>query len=637
MCGINGAVDVGGVTRQTIVNMNRALSHRGPDGEGVFVEGKVGLGHRRLSIIDLEGGAQPIVDKESDLAIVFNGEIYNYRELRQQLEPDTSFQTQSDTEVVLKLYESEGPSMLSRLRGMFAMAIWNSKTSELFIARDHLGQKPMYYAQAGDWFGFASEIKALLAVRPEFRTMDPLALHEYLTLRIVTPPRSMFQGIRKLPPGHYGIYRDGHLQIERYWRLSFRPNLSGNAESLCDELDQRIQQAVACNMVSDVPVGAFLSGGLDSSIVVAMMRRMGDDPLPTFSGEVPYRDYSELPYARLVSEQFSTDAHEITIEPSLVRSLPDLVWHMDEPSDPLSTCMYAIAELAAKHVKVVLGGDGGDELFGGYDRYFGNQAASWYAMLPEVLRRKFTSQLLKLIPAGGWYRSTGHQLHWMHQMSFFKDGIRYGKSLSYFYCSDRYREQLYTEQFARDAAVFDPEANIAAYFDDADADELVDRMLYADSCTRMPDHPVVILDRMCMAHGLEARSPFMDHELAEFCARLPSNMKVRGKQLRYLQMILAKRLLPEQLTRRKKQGFSSPLPYLLADEFRRLYDQMLGDSRLISENYLNREAVDSLVADHLSGRADHGQRLWQLVNAEAWYRMHIEGTGREQLRESLAA
>lgn len=637
MCGITGVVDPRGVSRESVATMNRALSHRGPDGEGIFVDGAAGLGHKRLSIIDLATGDQPIFDESGTFAIVFNGEIYNYRELRQQLQADTTFKTQSDTEVVLKLFQRDGPQFLSRLRGMFAMAIWNSNTQELFIARDHLGQKPMYYAQQGEWFGFASEIKALLAIKPEFRTMDPVALHEYLTLRIITPPRSMFSSVRKLPPGHYAVLRNGRLEIERYWTLSFQPNLVGSTESLCDELDARMEQAVACNMVSDVPVGAFLSGGLDSSLVVAMMRRQTDEPLPTFSGDVPYRDYSELPYARLVSDRFNTQAHEITIEPSLVRSLPDLVWHMDEPSDPLSTCMYAIAELASKHVKVVLGGDGGDELFGGYDRYFGNKAASYYALMPEIVRRKFMAHLIKLVPAGGWYRSVGHQIRWMHQMSFFQDGIRYGKSLSYFYCSDQYRGSLYTEKFAQQAAVFDPEANIATYFDSADADELVDRMLYADSCTRMPDHPVVILDRMCMAHGLEARSPFMDHELAQFCARLPSNMKVRGNKLRYLQMALARRLLPEQLTQRKKQGFSSALPYLLADEFRRLYDQMLGDSRLVSENYLRREAVDQLVADHLGGRADHGQRLWQLVNAEAWFRMHIEGTGREQLRESLAA
>jgi len=541
MCGLNGVVDPRGVARETVMRMNDALAHRGPDGDGVFVEGGVGLGHRRLSIIDLETGAQPIIDHDGALVLVFNGEIYNYRELRSELETDfgTNFRTSSDTEVVLKLYQRDGADCVKKLRGMFAFAIWNKQKSELFLARDHLGQKPLYYAQVGEWFGFASEIKALLAIRPEFREMDEQALHEYLTLRIITPPRSMFRQIRKLAPGHTALYRNGELKVQRYWSLSYRPDRTGSDDDLCDELDQRIEQAVSFNMVSDVPVGAFLSGGLDSSLVVAMMRRLGSDRFPTFSGDVPYRDYSELPYARMVSERFDTDAHEITIKPSLVRSLPDLVWHMDEPSDPLSTCMFAIAELAAKHVKVVLGGDGGDELFGGYDRYFGNQAASWYALMPETLRRNVTAKLIKLVPTGGWYRSVGHQLNWMHQMSFFEDGIRYGKSLSYFYCSDRYRSSLYTESFARSAAVFDPEANIAGYFDSADADELVDRMLYADSCTRMPDHPVVILDRMCMAHGLEARSPFMDHELAEFCAKLPANMKVRGRKLRYLQMKLA--------------------------------------------------------------------------------------------------
>ena len=637
MCGINGVVDPTGRARQTVGAMNDALDHRGPDGEGIFADANAGLGHRRLSIIDLKTGDQPIVTADKDWAIVFNGEIYNYQELREELEGSTAFATASDTEVVLKLYQREGPACLSRLRGMFALAIWDANASQLFIARDHLGQKPLYYTAEGNWFGFASEIKALLAVRPELRQMDVAALHEYLTLRIITPPRSMFSKIRKLPPGHYATFKNGKLDIKRYWTLRFRPNREGSVDELTEQLEHEIEEAVRYNMVSDVPIGAFLSGGLDSSIVVGMMRRLDDVAFPTFSGDVPYRDYSELPYARMVSDRFNTDAHEITIKPSLVRSLPDLVWHMDEPSDPLSTCMYAIAELAAKHVKVVLGGDGGDELFGGYDRYFGNRAASWYALLPGVLRKQVLDRIIRRIPAGGWYRSVGHQLHWMQQMANYEDGIRYGKSLSYFYCSDKYRKSLYTDDFARQASVFDPEANIASYFDSADADDLVDRMLYADSCTRMPDHPVVILDRMCMAHGLEARSPFMDHKLAEFCATLPSNVKVRGKKLRFLQMELAKKMLPPALTQRKKQGFSSPLPYLLADEFRRLYDHMLGDSRLVAENILRREGVDDLVSAHLSGRADHGQRLWQLVNAEAWYRMHIEGANRDEMRESLAA
>lgn len=635
MCGISAIFDPRGVSEREIEQMNAAQAHRGPDGLTMHIDGAIGLGHQRLSIIDVDGGTQPIFSDDRQCVIIFNGEIYNYQELRPALEQERPLRTQSDTEVVLRLYERHGPAMLEMLRGMFSLVIWDSRDRSVMIARDHLGQKPLYYAHEGERLTISSEIKGVLAVRPHLRVMNDAALHEYLTLRIITPPRSMYEGVSKLAPGHFAIFKDGALDIKRYWDLEYRPKLSGSDHDLLDELDARLAESVRYHLVSDVPVGAFLSGGMDSSLIVAMMTRFTDEAFPTFSGEVPYEGYSELPYARAVAEKFSTEQHEITINPSLIKGLPDLVWHLDEPSDPLSVCMYHIAKLAGDHVKVVLGGDGGDELFGGYDRYFGNQSASWYAMIPEVLRRQVFGRLLPLVKAGGWYRSVGHQLHWMHQMAFFEDGLRYGKSLSYFYYSDDYRKRFYTDSFIDRAAVFDPEANIATYFDAAKGDELLDKMLYADSNTRMVDHPVMISDRMCMAHGVEARSPFMDHKLAEFCAGLPSRVKVRGRKLRVIQKALAARLLPESLLKRGKQGFSSPLAYILADEYRHLYEVLLRDARLVSEGYLRADAVTGLVDEHLGGQADHGQRLWQLVNAESWYRMNIEGIGKDGLAELI--
>jgi asparagine synthase (glutamine-hydrolysing) len=635
MCGICGYIDPAGTSEEAVARMASAIRHRGPDGQGTFTKGSVGLGHRRLSIIDLEGGRQPMANEDGSVWITFNGEIYNYPEIRQGLEARHAFRTRSDTEVILHLYEEKGEKCLDDLRGMFSFAIYDFREGKLFAARDHLGQKPLYYHQEGARFSFASEIKSLIELDPGLAEMDETALYEYLTLRIISPPRSMFKRVRKLPPAHYLVFRDGKVTVRRYWNLRFEPKRAGDFRSILEELDRQISSAVRYHLVSDVPVGAFLSGGMDSSLVVAMMSRFAKEPIHTFSGDVPYRGFSEIPYATMVSERYGTKSHNLTIHPSLIRTLPELVWHLDEPSDPLSVCMYHISELARKDVKVVLGGDGGDELFGGYDRYYGNAYASYYALLPAFLRKRVIGKLLDHLSEGFWYRSLSHKLRWFHQMSFYEGAERYAKSLGYFYFPNGGGSPLYTDRFRRSVAWFDPEGCIKECFDSDNARELVDRMLYADAMIRMPDHPVMILDRMTMAHGLEARSPFLDHKLAEFCASIPPAFKVKGHRLRHIQVELAKIYLPPALIGRKKQGFSSPLPYLLADEFRFLFKTFLSDSRLVSTGCLARSAVDAVLKEHLERKTDHGQRLWLLCNAEIWYRMYIEGMRKDDLKQVL--
>jgi len=378
-----------------------------------------------------------------------------------------------------------------------------------------------------------------------------------------------------------------------------------------------------------------LSGGMDSGLIVSMMSKFANEPIKTFSGDVPYESYSELPYAKLVSNKFKTEHHEFSVIPSLVRTLPELVWHLDEPSDPLSVCMYYISELARKKVKVVLGGDGGDELFGGYDRYYGNILVSYYALLPDFLRKYILGMLIDALPDGFWYRSLRHKLRWMHQMSTYQGGERYAKSLSYFYFSDSFKNGLYTDNFRKKVGMFDPEACIKHYFNSDNASEVIDKMLFADSMVRMPDHPNMVLDRMTMAHGLEARSPFLDHKLAEFCASIPPRHKVRGTKCRYIEVELAKKYLPPQSITKKKQGFASPLTYLLADEFRLLYKVFLNNSSLVRDGYINQFAINKLLQDHLNRKNDHGNRLWLLCNAEVWYRMFIENQSRSSISELL--
>jgi asparagine synthase (glutamine-hydrolysing) len=633
MCGIAGQVgacaDEVGLHR-----MLQALRHRGPDDEGMYRADGVVLGQRRLSIIDVAGGRQPICNEDETVWVVFNGEIYNYQALRRELEEKGHrFATQSDTEVLVHLYEDFGPHCVERLRGMFAFALWDARQRRLFAARDRLGQKPFYFVQRGAELLFASEIKALLAYDPALAELDLAALDQYLTLRLIAPPRSMFRAIQKLPPAHTLTFdATAGLRIRRYWDLRYEPKLRGSDNDLVEALEERLIDCLKFHMVSDVPVGAFLSGGMDSTLVVALlMQHVATEPLRTFSVGVPYGAFDEAPYARMVAERYGTQHYEQTITPSLVHALPRLVWHLDEPSDPLAVCTYRIAEMARAHVKVVLGGDGGDELFGGYDRYYGNRYASLYAMLPRALRQSVMGSLLALVPDGGWYKSRGHRLKWLHQISFLEGGARYASSLGYFYFAAPLRRALYGPVLQAAGDTFDPEAAIREPFARAEATDLIDRMLYADSQVRLPDHPVMILDRMTMAHGLEARSPFMDHEVAEFAARLPVRLKVRGRTLRYIQMRLATRYLPKPLLARPKQGFSSALPYMLRDEYRLLYGLFLRQAHLARDGIFQQPIINQLLAEHQAGQADHGNRLWLLLNSEVWYRMFLEGQSVEEL------
>lgn len=634
MCGIAGILGRCDSAGRDLDRMLDALRHRGPDGEGVYSDAYVTLGHRRLSIIDLAGGRQPLKSVDGTIWLVCNGEIYNYVEQRKRLEEaGYRFVTNSDCEVIIGLYQEHGDRLFEHLRGMFAFVLWDARRQRLLAARDHLGQKPLYYTDEAGRFAFASEIKGLLALDPAFRKMNLRALDQYLALRLIAPPLSMFQGVHKLPPGHLlVIERGARPVVRRYWDLRYLPKIEDSEANLTDQLEAHIEESLRLHLVSDVPVGAFLSGGLDSGLLVAMLaKRVGIRNLATFTIGLPYQRFDEAPAARAVAALYKTDHHEETIDPSLAALLPDLVWHLDEPSDPLSLCAFHVAKLASAYVKVVIGGDGGDELFGGYDRYYGNVYAGRYGHVPQSLRRYVIGPTLEWIPSAGWYKSLGHQLRWLHRLSFLSGGERYAASLNYFYFDPVMRAQLFTPSAAESLAGAHAEAAIEEPFERVEGDAL-DRMLYADSTVRLPDHPVMITDRMTMAHGLEARSPFMDHRLAEFAARLPSSLKIRGRNLRYIQRKLAARYLPAEILARPKQGFSSALPYILRNEYRTMYERFLLDAQLVQAGVFERAAVARMLKEHVAGGADHGNRLWLLINSEIWYRMMIQGQSREDVR-----
>ena len=640
MCGIAGLVGRRADASEALARALDALRHRGPDDHGAYLGDGAALGQRRLSIIDLAGGHQPIANEDRTQWIVCNGEIYNYRELREDLlRKGHRFATGSDTEVILHLYEEYGERCLERLRGMFAFAIWDEGRRTLFAARDHLGQKPLFYALRGGALWFASEIKGLLAIDPGLAEPDLEALHQYLAIRVIAPPRSMFRAIRKLPPAHFLTFSEERgLRIERYWDLAYEPKHQGSEDELIEQLEAVLIESVRLHMVSDVPVGGFLSGGFDSTLVVALlMKHAAEEAIPTFTIGLPLGEFDEAPAARAVARRYGTRHHEKVMVPSLVANLPQLIHHLDEPSDPLSVCVYLLAQMASEHVKVVVGGDGGDELFGGYDRYYGNLYAAYYALLPPALRRHVVTPLLQTLPDGSWYKSNAHQLKWLHHASFLSGGERYAQSLGYFYFRPDLRAPLYGPALARTVAEFDPYEAIRSAYEQAPAEHPIDKMLYADNQIRLPDHSVMILDRTAMAHGLEARSPFMDHKVAEFAARLPTRLKVRWRTLRYIQQRLCERYLPGEVLARKKQGFSSPLPYLLRDEYRRLSHGFLEESCLARDGILRQSGLDQLLAEHEAGKADHGNRLWLLVNSEAWYRMRILGQSQAELAERIAA
>jgi asparagine synthase (glutamine-hydrolysing) len=640
MCGIAGIVGGRYAERGLIEQMLQALRHRGPDDQGVLIGRGATLGHRRLSIIDLESGRQPIGNEDCTKWIVCNGEIYNYQNLTRELEAKGHlFRTRSDTEVILHLYEEMGEACVERLRGMFAFAIWDEKARKLFAVRDHLGQKPFFYRMAAGELSFASEIKGLFANLDTAPAADLEALYEYLALRFVAPPLTMFAGVSKLPPAHCLSFGSAQgLRVWRYWDLPYEPKLKGSEEELLEALETELIEAVRLHLVSDVPVGAFLSGGLDSTLLTALIvKHAAGGQIPTFTLGLPYGDYNEAPYARMVAERYGTRHHELVSVPSLAEHLPNLIHYLDEPSDPLSVCLFLICRMASKHVKVVLGSNGGNEIFGGYDRYCGNLYAGYYALLSESLRRNIIGPILQIIPDGAWYKGTGHQLKWLHRASFLSGSERYAQMYGYPYFLPELRERLFGPELSRVARSFDPYMPIREAYERALADHPIDRMLYADSQVRLPDHSCMNLDRTSMAHGLEARSPFMDNKVVEFAARLPTDLKVRWRTLRYGQRWLCERHLPKALLRREKQAFSSGLPYLLKDQYRLLSDCFLHHSWLARDSILLQDGIEESLQQYAAGTADHGHRIWLLLHAEVWYRQCICGQSREALAELIAS
>lgn len=633
MCGIAGIV-----TRRhadVVVPMTRAIAHRGPDGEGFFRDERVALGHRRLSIVDLAGGAQPIGNEDDSLQLVANGEIYNFPEIRPQLESvGHVFCTDTDVEVILHLYEEHGPDCVRHLRGMFAFALWDGRTQSLLLARDHLGQKPLFMARVGEDLLFASEVKAILASGQIEAEPDLEALWHYMSLRFIPDQRTLFRGIDKLPAASYAVFRDGRLQVTRYWDPDYRQKMSGDVREITDGLDDLLQQTVRMHLMSDVRVGAFLSGGIDSSLVAAMAAPASAGPLPTFSIGVQEQEFNELPYARMVAEQYGLEGHERIVRADLIHMMPSMIWHLDEPSDPFGVGIYLVAETAAEHVKVVLSGDGGDENFAGYDRFAGQRLAELYAVLPDFVRRHFMTRLVAMVPESFGYKSLAQKVAWLNDMSFYRAGDRYAQSMSFLRFTTAAKERLFTADARQRIGDDDSVAKILCWFESERVDELVDRMLYTDLMTRMPDHLLAIVDRMSMAHSLETRPPLIDYRVVEFAAGIPADMKLKGRDLKHILKKVAARYLPRELIEREKQGFGFPLGLWMRKELAPFLRQLFAESRFVERGWFERAEMERLLDEHVSGKANHDFRLWILLNLEFWYRLYFEGATPDSLRET---
>jgi asparagine synthase (glutamine-hydrolysing) len=592
------------------------IRHRGPDDEGIHVEAGVGLGMRRLSIIDLSTGHQPIHNETRDVWLVFNGEIYNYRDLRRTLEArGHRFETASDTETIVHAYEEWGTDAFSRLRGMFGIALWDARSQELFLARDRAGIKPLYYAEANRRLYFGSELKSLLVCDDVSQEIAPDALDHYLSFLYTPSEQSIFRQIRKLPPGHYLRWHHGETSVVRYWKIGAEEPFAGSEEDAAEELYHVLAEAVRLHLASDVPLGAFLSGGVDSSLVVGLMAE-ATSKVTTFSIGFDEPEFDELPYARAVAKHFSTDHHEFVVRPDAMSILDDLVWHFDEPfADSSAIPTWYVSEIARKHVTVVLSGDGGDELFGGYDRYLPHPRVAAFDRFPIPGKRHIAAALWPILPHGTRGKN------YLRHVSQDENG-RYIDSIAFFQADEK--EALVTADLR--AAIGGREASHASIARFGRFGDLPyhSRMMRFDFETYLPEDVLAKVDRMSMAHSIESRVPLVDNEVIDFAAALPASFKIRNGRRKHILKRAAARLLPPAVLERRKQGFGVPIGAWFRGNLRELFHDILLAPRTRTRGYFEPRFVDRIVREHLSGTRDHSLRLWQLVVFELWHRQYLD-------------
>lgn len=626
MCGIAGIISNPGsdVDEALLARMCAAIRHRGPDDDGFYVNGPVGLAMRRLSIIDLQGGRQPIHNQDRTAWIVFNGEIYNYLELRKKLEElGHTFYTNSDTEAIIHCYDQYGIDCPKHLRGMFAFAIWDERTEELFLARDRVGKKPLLYAEVNGQFLFGSEFSALLLHPGITRDIDTEALDHYLSFMCVPAPLSAYRAIRKLEPGHSLRWRKGEISIERYWQPDFTHKIEISEQEAGERAIEVLREAVRVRLMSEVPLGAFLSGGIDSSAVVALMSEESSERVKTFSIGFEEQDFSELHHARRVAEHVGSDHHEFIVRPDAMEVLPLLVEHYGEPyADSSAIPTYYVARETRRHVTVALNGDGGDESFAGYERYAAMRLAEKYRRLPALLRGSIVEQAVALIPGSESRRSRLRDAKRFLEVASLPRVERYLRWVSVFDANAK--RDLYSTSFQEETKNVHARALLDPWFVRANGAGIVDATLLADIMTYLPNDLLVKVDIATMAVSLEARSPFLDHKVIEFAASLPERLKLRGLTSKYLLKRVLKQLLPAENLRRPKMGFGVPISHWLRGEMQPFMRETILSEKAFRRGFFKPEAVKQLVELHTRGEREYSQKLWTLLMLEQWFQRFID-------------
>ena len=619
MCGIAGVLEFDAGSRPSsegLARMGSVLHHRGPDDIGVYENGAVGLVHRRLSIIDLASGQQPMKSQDGQVCVVFNGEIYNYLELKESLERDGyEFKTRSDTEVLLALYLKHGIEAFAKINGMFACAFWDRRNDRLVLGRDRLGKKPMFYYQDRRRFLFGSEIKALLAHGGIERKVNPAALHEYLTHTYVVGENSILEGVKRLPAASVLILQNGQVTIRAYWRLHFDPRAQGPEEEVIDRMGMLLREAVKRRLMSDVPLGAFLSGGLDSSVIVALMAEQSTRPVRTFTIGFEESDYSELEDARVVAKHLGTDHHELIIKPAGLKILPELVWFLDEPfGDSSAVPTFYVCQAARQHVTVALSGDGGDELFAGYMRYQRMNRYQRMALIPPWVRRGLVRPITSLLPftTPGW--------NYLYALGNITDGGPASGCGIYPYIQG----QLYTGEFLNQlqgSNPFEAARRILAQVSHLDP---VSQYQYLDTLQYLPADILTKVDRMSMANSLEVRSPLLDYTLVEYMATLPLSFKLHEGVSKYILRKFCAGILPPSVLTKKKQGFALPKDQWFQKDLSTYAQEVLLDHKTLARGYFRKATVERLLQHHMTGRRDYSAWIWCLIVLELWFRSFLD-------------
>jgi asparagine synthase (glutamine-hydrolysing) len=618
MCGICGIVDFGAgaqISRDLVRRMNDTLAHRGPDDAGIYVAPPIGLGHRRLSIIDVAGGRQPISNEDGTVWILLNGEIYNYSELRHRLlAHGHRFTTETDTEAIVHLYEDLGEACFAELRGMFAIALWDARERKLLLARDRVGKKPLFYGSVGKRFFFGSELKALLAAGEVSRAVDPEAVCDYFSLGYIPSPKTIYKAVRKVLPGHYLIFSGKDMREVRYWDLAFSNVENRAEEEWCELIRSQLCEATRIRLMSEVPLGAFLSGGVDSSAVVAMMNSANKQAVTTCSIGFEEEEFDEADYARQVARQFQTNHHEEVVRPNAVDVVDKLAWHFDEPfADSSAIPTYCVSAVARRHVTVALGGDGGDENFAGYRRYYVDQYENKLrGVLPARVRKTFFGPLGKHYPALAWAPRILRAKATFQSLS--RSPLEgYFNSISIFRADEKLK--LLTADFRRDLGGYESIDVLRQYYDRADTEDPLSRIQYVDIKTYLTDDILTKVDRTSMAVSLEVRAPLLDHKLMERAAAIPSSLKLRGINGKYVLKKALEPLLPKKILYRRKQGFGVPLKNWFRRELRELAQEEIFSN---GDGILDHRYLQKIWNQHQENRFDRSAYLWAVLMFRKW-------------------